>query len=168
MLLPKLIITDIDGVWTDGSMYYSEHGDELKRFHTSDGAGVLYAHINNIPVAILTGEKTGIVKRRAKKLKVDYVYQGVKDKVEVAQKLCNDLNIEFRDCAFIGDDLNDYHLLKKVGFSACPANAQPQIKEIVHQVFEKSGGSGVFRDFVEWILKEHNIWDTTLKVYLEK
>ena len=81
--LPKLIITDIDGVWTDGSMYYDQHGNELKRFSTYDSAGVLYARHLKIPVAIVTGEETEIVRRRAEKVKVDYLFQGVKNKVEV-------------------------------------------------------------------------------------
>lgn len=167
MSLPKLIITDIDGVWTDGSMYYSESGDELKRFHTSDGAGVYYARLNNIPVAIMTGEDTIIVKSRAKKLNVDYVFQGVKDKVKVAKEICEQLGIELKDCAFIGDDLNDYHLLKQVGISACPSNAQVQIKEIVDKVFDTQGGSGVFREFVAWILKEESLYEETIQKYLK-
>ena len=80
-MLPKLIITDIDGVWTDGSMYYDQTGNEWKRFHTYDSAGVLFAHVQNIPVAIITGEDTEIVARRAKKVKVYYLFQGIKDKV---------------------------------------------------------------------------------------
>ena len=101
----KLILTDIDGVWTDGGMYYDQTGNEWKKFHTYDSAGVLFAHKFNIPVGIITGEKTDIVQRRAEKLKVDYLYQGVQNKLQVAQQLCAHLNITLQEVAYIGDDL---------------------------------------------------------------
>ena len=118
MTLPKLILTDIDGVWTDGSMYYDQTDNELKKFHTYDSAGVLFAHLNGIPVGIITGENTEIVKRRANKIKVDYLFQGIKNKVKTIETLIDELKIEFQDCAYIGDDINDFLLLQKVGFSA--------------------------------------------------
>ena len=87
----KLILTDIDGVWTDGGMYYDQTGNEWKKFHTYDSAGVFFAHRAGIPVGILTGETTSIVKRRAEKLGVDYLFQGVTNKLEIAQGLCGEL-----------------------------------------------------------------------------
>ena len=87
--LPLLIMTDIDGVWTDGGMYYDQTGNEWKKFHTYDSAGVVFAHRLGIPVAILTGEDTFIVQRRAEKLKIDYLFQGIKNKLQTAQQLCN-------------------------------------------------------------------------------
>lgn len=161
--LPKLIITDIDGVWTDGSMYYDQTGNELKRFHTYDSAGVLFAKIMNIPVAILTGETTEIVNRRATKLKVDYLFQGVKNKVEIAQKLIDQLRINFDDCAFIGDDINDISLLQKVGFSSATANAPEYIKDKVDFVTTKKGGEGAFREFVEYILNANGVFEQVLE-----
>lgn len=163
-MLPKLILTDIDGVWTDGSMYYDQTGNEFKRFHTYDSAGVLFARLVNIPVAILTGENTEIVSRRAQKLKVDYLFQGVKDKVETARKLLEELNIDFDDCAFIGDDINDVLLLSKVGFSSASANAPDYIKSKVHYVTQKKGGEGAFREFVEQILSKEGIFEKVLKM----
>ncbi len=162
-MLPKLIITDIDGVWTDGSMYYDQTGNELKRFHTYDSAGVLFARLLNIPVAILTGETTEIVKRRATKLKVDYLFQGVKNKVEIAQKIIDELNIELNDCAFIGDDINDIALLSKVGFSGATSNAPDYIKEKVNFITQKKGGEGAFREFVEHILKKNGVFEKALE-----
>ena len=106
----KLILTDIDGVWTDGGMYYDQTGNEWKKFHTYDSAGVLFAHKKNIPVGIITGENTVIVQRRADKLKVDYLFQGVKNKLEVVIQLCEDLNIKLENVAYIGDDINDIAL----------------------------------------------------------
>lgn len=161
--LPKLIFTDIDGVWTDGSMYYDQTGNELKRFHTYDSAGVLFAKLLNIPVVILTGETTEIVSRRAAKLKIDHLYQGVKNKVEIAKKITAELQISLENCAFIGDDLNDVLLLSKVGFSGATANAPDYIKSKVNYVTRKKGGEGAFREFVEHILRENGILEETVE-----
>lgn len=150
-------MTDIDGVWTDGGMYYDQTGNEWKKFNTSDSAGILFCKILDIPVAIITGENTEIVKRRAEKLKIKYLYQGISDKVAIAETLLNDLNLEWEDVAFIGDDIGDYKLLKKVGFSAAPENAPYYIKEIVDFVTTKSGGEGVFREFVEKIIGNERV-----------
>lgn len=150
-MIPKLILTDIDGVWTDGGMYYDQMGNEWKRFHTYDGAGVLFAHQRGIPVGIITGEVTEIVRRRAEKLKVDYLYQGVEDKLTVATELCVKLGISLDDVAYIGDDINDIDLLRAVGFSSSVASAPDYIKQIAHYVTTKGGGEGAFREMVEYL-----------------
>ena len=152
MKKPKLILTDIDGVWTDGGMYYDQTGNEWKKFHTYDSAGVLFAHQNEIPVGIITGEDTEIVARRASKLKIDYLFQGVKNKLEVAENLCKQLNISLDEVAYIGDDLGDIELLKNVGISATPNSAPEYVKKYSQMVMTKNGGEGVFREFVEKIL----------------
>ena len=151
-MLPKLVLTDIDGVWTDGGMYYDQTGNEWKKFNTSDSAGVLFCHQRSIPVGIITGEETEIVKRRSDKLKIDYLFQGVSDKLEVASGLCIKLNISLEEVAYIGDDLMDVELLKVVGFSGAPANASSYIKEIAKIVTDRKGGEGAFREFVEQLL----------------
>jgi len=156
MNLPKLIITDIDGVWTDGGMYYDQTGNEWKKFNTIDSAGIIFARKLNIPVAIITGEDTKIVENRAAKLKISLLFQGIKDKLPVAQQLCNDMNISLQDIAYIGDDLGDIDLLKAAGFSAAPANASPYIKQLCHYITPRKGGDGAFRDFVEEILTRCN------------
>lgn len=148
----KLILTDIDGVWTDGGMYYDQSGNEWKKFHTYDSAGVLFAHQRNIPVGIVTGEDTEIVRRRAEKLKVDYLYMGVQDKVQVAADLCKQLGISMEEVAFIGDDLNDMDLLEQAGISATPASSPEYVQAKAKMVMSKKGGEGVFREFVEKIL----------------
>ncbi|WP_333695452.1 KdsC family phosphatase [Flavobacterium sp.] len=162
-MLPKLIVTDIDGVWTDGSMYYDQTGNELKRFHTYDSAGVLFARLCGIPVAILTGETTQIVARRAEKLQIPYVYQGVKNKVATLEPLLETLGITWADCAFMGDDINDALLLERVGFSACPANAPAYIQSRVHLVTQKKGGEGAFREFVETLLEQNQLLDSVVQ-----
>mgnify|MGYP003298888473 FL=1 len=152
MKKPKLILTDIDGVWTDGGMYYDQTGNEWKKFHTYDSAGVLFAHQNEIPVGIITGEDTEIVARRSAKLKIDYLFQGVKNKLEVVENLCKELNISLDEVAYIGDDLGDIELLKNVGISATPNSAPEYVKKHSQMVMTKNGGEGVFREFVEKIL----------------
>jgi YrbI family 3-deoxy-D-manno-octulosonate 8-phosphate phosphatase len=157
MKLPKLIITDIDGVWTDGGMFYDQTGNEWKKFNTADSAGILFCKHFKIPVAIITGEDTEIVKRRSEKLKVEFLYQGIKDKLAVAKQLCNKLNIELNEIAFIGDDIGDSRLLQLVEYSAAPANAPEYIKAQVKFVTTKNGGDGAFREFVEHILGKERI-----------
>lgn len=151
--LPKLILTDIDGVWTDGGMYYDQTGNEWKKFHTYDSAGVLLAHNKGIPVGIITGEETAIVQRRAEKLKIDYLFQGVKDKLQTAKILCEQLQIDLCDVAYIGDDIGDISLLENVGIAAIPCSAPEFMKQYAQYVTKKAGGEGAFREFVEWLLR---------------
>jgi YrbI family 3-deoxy-D-manno-octulosonate 8-phosphate phosphatase len=155
--LPKLVITDIDGVWTDGGMYYDNTGYELKKFNTSDSAGVLFLKQLNIPIAIITGENTEIVSRRAAKLNIKHLYQGVGDKVAVTNKLCAELHIDLQEVAYMGDDIGDYQLLKRVGISAAPANAPAYVKSVVDIITTKSGGEGAFREFVETVLTQSGV-----------
>jgi len=164
--LPKLILTDIDGVWTDGGMYYNGTDIELKKFNTYDSAGVLFAHKLGIPVGILTGENTQIVARRTKKLNIDYLEMGCKDKVAKAKELCKSLGIALNDVAYIGDDLNDMDLLRLVGWSAVPASAPEYVKELAKIHLAKKGGEGAFREFVEVILGKELILNIINKINL--
>lgn len=166
MKLPKLIVTDIDGVWTDGGMYYDKENNELKKFNTSDSVGVLWCKMNKIPMAIITGENTPIVQRRADKLALNHVYLGVKNKIKVLGELIEELKLEWSDVAYIGDDINDWLVLQKVGFSACPDNSPNYIKKTVNYISKVRGGDGAFRDFVEHILEENNLLENTLNKYL--
>ena len=150
-MLPKLILTDIDGVWTDGGMYYNRTDDEWKKFNTYDSAGVLFAHACNISVGIITGENTEIVKRRADKLKVDYCFLGVKNKMQIVKQ------ISYDDIAYIGDDINDLAVLRSVGTSGVPSSAPFYMKSYGNITLSKKGGEGVFREFVEAILGEEKI-----------
>ena len=165
MPLPRLIATDIDGVWTDGGMYYSETGEELKRFNTYDSAGVVFCRQLGIPVAIITGERSQAVKRRAEKLKITRCHTGVENKLAVLQGICEELGIGLREVAYIGDDLNDIAVLKMVGISACPANAPDHVKRFAGRVMSKNGGDGVFREFVEGILAEAGVLQGLLDKY---
>lgn len=164
--LIKLVITDIDGVWTDGGMYYTAEGDVMKRFSVKDGWGVSFLHKAGIPVVILTGENTSIVQRRAEKLKIDYCFLGVKDKVAQAEALCAELGIGLGEVAFIGDDLNDLPLLRRVGFSASPVNTPDYVKREVDYVTTAHGGYGAFREFVEKLLTDMGLLDNLIREYV--
>lgn len=164
-MLPKLIFTDIDGVWTDGGMYYDQTGNEWKKFNTSDSAGVLFCKKLNIPVCIITGEDTHIVSRRAEKLKIDFLYQGVKNKLDCAKNLCIKLNIPLHHCAYIGDDLIDLPLLQAVGYSGAPANAPNYIKDKVNYITKLKGGEGAFREFIEHIILKEQKFEQVLNLF---
>ena len=163
----KLFLTDIDGVWTDGGMYYSNDGLEFKKFNTSDSAGILFCRLLDIKTGIITGESSPAVKNRSEKLKVDFCHLGIKDKLEVANKIIKNLNIDWKEVAYIGDDINDIQLLKKVGLSATTGNAPVYIKNIVDIVLSKNGGEGVFREFVEYYLNETNQMNKALNLYIK-
>ncbi|MGL5889774.1 MAG: KdsC family phosphatase [Bacteroidia bacterium] len=151
--LPKLVLTDIDGVWTDGGMYYDQTGNEFKKFNTSDSAGVLFLRQLNIQTGIITGENTEIVARRAAKLKITILHQGIGNKLVCAQQICAEQGISLSDVAYIGDDIGDVQLLGAVGFSSAPLNAPLYIRSKVHYVTQLKGGEGAFRDFAETILQ---------------
>lgn len=152
----KLFLSDVDGVLTDAGMYYSENGDELKKFNTHDGMGFYLLREAGIKTGIITTENTKIVDNRARKLKVDYLYQGKRNggKLAVAKEICHKEGITLEEVAYIGDDINCFELLSSVGLAACPANALPKIKSIpgILHLGEK-GGDGAVREFVDWILE---------------
>ncbi len=164
----KLFITDIDGVWTDGGMFYDNTGNEWKKFNTADSAGVLFLRLMDIPTAIITGEDTEIVRRRAAKLKIPHLFMGIKDKVAIANDLCKKLNINLNEVAYIGDDINDILLLRKVGLSAAPSNAPDYVKKEVDWVLPVKGGDGAFRAFVEKFLIQRNEFESVLKKSINK
>lgn len=152
----KLFLTDVDGVLTDAGMYYTESGDEFKKFNTHDGMGLKLIREAGVKTGIITTENTKIVERRAAKLKVDYLYQGAYPKVAAAQEIIDKEGIDWSEVAYIGDDVNCLELLQKVGLAACPANALPKVKAlpgILH--LEKSGGEGVVREFIELIFEKY-------------
>lgn len=168
MILPKLVITDIDGVWTDASMYYDQTGNELKKFTTADSFGVMLCREYNIPVAIITGENTQIVANRAKKLRIELLVQGSRNKVHDALGLCSDLGVTLNEVAYIGDDIGDYKLLKESGISGTPANGAPFLKEFVDVVTQAKGGEGAFREFIETIFKNAGIYNKALQRLIDK
>lgn len=149
----KLFATDCDGVLTDAGMYYSPKGDMLKKFNTKDGMGFAMLKEKGIITAILTGENSKIVARRAEKLNIDELYLGCKDKVQVMKELLQKYKLTFDEVAYIGDDLNDLELLKRVGFSFAVADAVQEVRENVNYVTNKKGGEGAVREAITVLLK---------------
>ena len=151
----KLFLCDVDGTLTDGGMYYSESGDEMKKFNTRDGMGFQLLREAGIKTGIITSENTHIVENRAKKLKIDYLRQSKRDggKIAAAQEICDELGIPFNEVAYIGDDINCFELLSKVGYAACPADACKIVKSIkAINVMNNKGGDGCVREFVEMLI----------------
>jgi YrbI family 3-deoxy-D-manno-octulosonate 8-phosphate phosphatase len=167
-ILPiKLFITDVDGVLTDASMYYTENGDELKKFNTRDGGGLLLLQLAGIKTAIITSEDTKIVERRAKKLNFDFVFQSFKDKVRALEDLLQKNKLENHEVAFIGDDINDLSIMKRVGFSITVADATREIQKIADHILSSKGGEGAVREAAELILDVQGKYETALQLYLK-
>jgi 2-dehydro-3-deoxyphosphooctonate aldolase (KDO 8-P synthase) len=153
----KVLLTDVDGVMTDSGMYYSEAGDELKKFNAHDGMGLQLVRQKGIKTGIITSEDTKLVERRFQKLKLDYLYQGKRDggKLAAAKEICAIEGITLDNVAYIGDDVNCFELLSSVGLAACPVDALDTIKNIPGIIqMKKKGGEGCVREFVEMIMKK--------------
>lgn len=153
----KMLLTDCDGVMTDGGMYYAENGDELKKFNTRDGMAVQLLREKGIRFGIITGEKTDLVRRRAEKVKADECWIGITDKLSAIDRICAKYRLSYQELAYIGDDCNDETVLKKVGFPCTvPAGIQ-QIKDAAIYVTKASGGQGAIREVAELILRYKEI-----------
>ncbi len=156
-----LFATDVDGVLTDAGMYYSESGDEWKKFNTRDGMGIKLLQKAGLITAIVTQERTRLVARRAEKLGIPELHQGVMDKLSVIRDMAARHGISLQQIAYIGDDVNDVEALKAVGLSAAPADSLPQVLEIVDYVCTLKGGEGAVRELVELILQSRVEADVT-------
>jgi 3-deoxy-D-manno-octulosonate 8-phosphate phosphatase (KDO 8-P phosphatase) len=146
----KLLIFDVDGVFTDGRLYFDEKGLESKGFHAHDGFGFMQLHRLPIKLAVITGRSGGAVKNRIKKqLKVKYAYFGIQNKYKIYKKLLRKFNLRPENVAFVGDDLPDVKVMANVGFAIAPANSTPYIKHIAKWVTPQTGGSGAVRNVAD-------------------
>ncbi len=152
----RLFATDVDGVLTDAGMYYSESGDEWKKFNTRDGMGIKLLQKAGLITAIVTQERTRLVARRAEKLAISELHQGVMDKLSVIREMATRHGISLRQVAYVGDDVNDMEALKAVGLSAAPADGLPQVLEVVDYVCRLKGGEGAVRELAEMILQSRS------------
>lgn len=148
----KLFLTDCDGCLTDSGMYYSENGDEIKKFSALDGLGFRLMREHGIPCGIITGEDRKLVARRAEKMKLDILKMGVMDKLSVVQEICRERGITLQEVAYVGDDVNDKELMAAVGFSASVPGAMEEVKQIADYVTKRPGGGGAVREVIEYIL----------------
>jgi 3-deoxy-D-manno-octulosonate 8-phosphate phosphatase (KDO 8-P phosphatase) len=155
----KLILTDSDGVLTDTGVYYSDAGEAFKRFSIRDGMGVERLRAAGIETAIITGELSESVRRRAEKLNMPYLFLGIKDKRLHLPQILRETRCTLEEVGYIGDDVNDLGIMKEVhgsGLTAAPADAMPEIRRLVHYRTAARAGQGAFRDFAEWILKQRH------------
>ena len=148
----KLVLTDVDGVLTDGGMYYTTEGDIMKKFHTRDGMGVTLLRKYNIPTILITKEKTKMVKQWAAKMKVEKLYDGIIKKNMILDKVCNAFNLKSDEIAYIGDDVNDVPLLKAVCLAVTPNDGTKEAKSVSHYICNLKGGEGAFREFADLII----------------
>lgn len=157
----KLFLTDVDGCLTDGGMYYSAEGEVMKRFCVYDGMGMVLLQQAGIPCGILTSENSAVVKARAEKLKLAYLYLGVGSRVnagcltklEAAKRICEKEGVSLAEVCYVGDDVNDIDLLKSVGYPCCPPNARPEVLAVPGiKVLKTRGGEGAIREIADEIL----------------
>ncbi|HEY4112240.1 HAD-IIIA family hydrolase [Puia sp.] len=153
----RLLLTDVDGVLTDNGVFYGESGEVLKRFSIRDGMGVeRLRKLAGIETGIITGELSPSVARRAEKLQITELHLEVKDKLGRLKEIMERLGIGWEEIAYIGDDVNDLDVMEKAGFRACPADAMPQIRDIVDYHCVEKGGYGAFREFAELLIALKN------------
>lgn len=148
----KLVLTDIDGCMTDNCVFYTPSGDKVKKFNMADGMGVKILQNEGLSVGVISGDNSMASKKRMEDLKVNYIYINVKEKDKILDELIRNLNIKLDEVAYMGDDLQDLCVLKKVGLSFCPNNAVSEVKECVNVVLNKSGGDGAFREYADYVL----------------
>jgi 3-deoxy-D-manno-octulosonate 8-phosphate phosphatase (KDO 8-P phosphatase) len=155
----RLILADVDGVLTDGSVLLLPGGGEAKAFHVRDGLAVVLAHRAGLRTGLLSGRSSEVVTRRAAELGMAVVRQGADDKLAALREILSELRLEGREVAYIGDDLNDLPVMAEVGLTAAPADAPFEVRTEAFMVLDAAGGRGCFREFVEAILKARGDWD---------
>jgi len=158
----QLVVLDVDGVLTDGGLYYGPTGEALKRFDVKDGHGIVMARLAGLPCAILTARTSEIVAVRARELGIPHVLQGKREKGPALDGLLAQLNLAPDACAYMGDDTNDVAPLTRVGLPACPADAVPEARERALFVSRSPGGRGAVRELLELCLKSSGRWDAVL------
>ncbi len=162
----KLLILDVDGCLTDGKLIYSADSIESKNFSVKDGLGISTWVKTGLHVAIITGRNSTIVQKRADELGIQHVFQGIKDKDRVLKELVESLGLKFYEVGAIGDDLNDYNMLRLVGRSFTPNDGVKEIKEIVDTVLTCSGGDGAVREMIDTLVDEADIRDKFMSVWI--
>jgi len=163
----KLLLLDIDGVMTDGHIIYGNYGDEIKNFDVHDGLGVMLVKRAGLKCAIITAKGSPVVKKRAKVLRIDKVYMDIHYKIRALPDIKRRFRVNEDEICYIGDDIIDVALLKRVGLAVAVANARDEVKQAAHYVTERSGGRGAVREICEIILKSQGKWETVTKPYFE-
>ncbi len=165
--LVRLLILDVDGIMTDGSIVYDNEGGETKTFNVRDGHGIKLMMKAGLSLALITARSSQAVLRRADELGITLVYQGTRDKLSAFEEILEETSLEQGQTAYMGDDIIDIPVLKRAGFSVTVPDAASEVKERVDYITEKKGGRGAVREVVEMILKEQGKWEGVIKGYLE-
>ena len=160
-----MLVFDVDGVMTNGELIYGLNEAEYKRFSAVDGMGFSLARQAGLKMALITARQSEIIDRRAKELKLDAHFQGNKDKSLAFDQILDDFNVTADQVSYMGDDLLDLVLLRRVGFAVAPANARPEVMDVAHFVTTASGGNGAIREFIEMVLKVQGKWDELVATY---
>ena len=161
----RLLIMDVDGVLTDGRIIQDCHGHELKAFDVKDGHGIVMAHRAKLKTALISGRESETITRRAQELGIELVFQKIWNKLEVYEKILADAQLMHDEVAYIGDDLVDIPLLRRVGFAVAVADAVDEVKAASHLITRRPGGQGAVREVIELILRAQSHWDTLLERY---
>ncbi len=161
----RLLIMDVDGVLTDGKITYTSSGEEIKSFHVRDGLGIKLAKKAGIDLAIISARFSKITELRAKELGIDIVYQGHFEKLDIYEEIKKKLDVSDDKISFIGDDLNDIPILKRVGLPATVSDAPDVVKRFAQIVTPQMGGQGAVRHLIEIILKRNNKWEEIVSTY---
>ncbi len=162
----KLLLLDVDGVLTDGSITYTDSGEQIKSFNSKDGLGLRLLMDSGINVGIITGRKSQALNLRCKNLGISLLFDGIKDKSKALDKIAQDTGFSFENMAFVGDDLIDLPAIKKVGVSFCVQDASKDVKNHSDIITNQNGGSGAVREICEMILKAKGEWESILNSYL--
>jgi 3-deoxy-D-manno-octulosonate 8-phosphate phosphatase (KDO 8-P phosphatase) len=161
----RLLIMDVDGVLTDGRIILDSQGHELKEFDVKDGHGIVMAHRANLRTALISGRESDTITRRAQELGTELVYQKIWNKLEVYDKILVDTKLTHEEIAYMGDDLIDIPLLRRVGFAVAVADAVDEVKAAAHLITQRAGGQGAVREVIELILRAQGHWDTLIQRY---
>ena len=161
----RLLLLDVDGVMTDGRIIYDDRGGETKAFDVKDGHGIKLLQRAGIRVGIITGRHSPVVDRRAQELGIDLVYQGAKDKLAPFREILQKTGFKAEEVAYVGDDLPDLPVLRRVGFAATVADAMDEVKPHVHYVTKCSGGRGAVREICDLLLRESGRWENVTARY---
>ncbi len=162
----KYLFVDVDGTMTDGGIYYSENGDETKKFCTKDAAGFFAAKMAGIKIVVITGRECAATTRRMNELKVEELYQNIKDKYSFIKELIDKCGLSKDEIGYIGDDLNDLKPMELCGYIGCPADSCQEIKDIATYVSPVKGGYGAVRDCIEQLLRNEGSWtELVRKIY---
>lgn len=154
----RMLIMDVDGTLTDGTLFVMPDGEEVKSYNVKDGLGILLAHLAGLKTAIITGKTSRSLEKRAQKLRIDELHQGILDKMRVLDQILARHRLKAAEVAYIGDDLGDLEVIKSVGLAAAVADAHPEVKKNSHYICREVGGRGAVREFIEFILSVQGKW----------